>query len=329
MSDLGDDRPVAEGDRLGVDRGAGGELDQGEVGGRDGDRLRTAYPRGSSPTVRQPRAGRASAIASPRMRLTRESASTRRAPEPLQHARRAGQVLGHPAQPHRRVERHRHGAGQERRRRRRRRTRCRWGRRGRRGPRARCRGSAARRRRPAARSRTSPQPNQVARSGRSTKRSPPSGWRPAAVEPVVDRLQLAKLPPHDRAPGRPPSRSRPRPVRPGGRGNGSPPPRPGSAGGRSRAAGPRPAASRAVSGPSQPRWSRATSAIAGKDRLVAHRPPRHQAGPAREGGARSRTCAPAPPPRRGCAPGAAGRCQAEDERRDPRRVDQRQREDLQ
>src|SRR5947209_262860 len=50
-----------------------------------------------------------------------------------------------------------------------------------------------------ARSRTSPQPNQVACSERSTKRSPPSGWCPAAKSQssIVPFPGSAKLSPHD------------------------------------------------------------------------------------------------------------------------------------
>src|SRR3954469_10092702 len=48
-----------------------------------------------------------------------------------------------------------------------------------------------------ARSRTSPQPNQVAASERSTKRSPPSGWRPAAKSQSLI-VSLTQFPFHGR-----------------------------------------------------------------------------------------------------------------------------------
>src|SRR3954447_2861775 len=181
-----------------------------------------------------------------------------------------------------------------------------------------------------ARSRTSPQPNQVAASERSTKRSPPSGWRPAAAS---QSLMIIQSPPAScarRLRGPPRSRWSPRPVRPGGPGIGSPPRRPASADGSSRAAGPRPAASPASArppsrdGPAPPRPRRRGS----PRRSWSLWGTRHQTGTACENGAVVGH------PRQRLLLGADADAEdqavedAEDDRRQPRRMHQRQGEDL-
>ena len=102
---LGRHGAVAEGHRLGVDRGAGGELDQGEVGGPGADRPRRALRK----VVHGPglRHGVAEDATETGIGEDQPGAG------PLQQAGGAAQVLFHAAQSRRGVEGHRHGTGQQ------------------------------------------------------------------------------------------------------------------------------------------------------------------------------------------------------------------------
>ena len=214
----------------------------GSSGRRGGAPPWRAWP-GRSPRARQPSAGRACATAWPRRRRTRRSASTSRAPGGPDHAGGAPWYSAEAPEAYRRVEGHRHGAGRERAEEGVEELDRRWGRPGPRGPPAR-RPAAARaapvRVGPRA---TSAQGTKRSRSRRSTKRRPRQSPRArrsdrggragvvrcqSAVIAVAPRRadpRRASAPP--RPPGRPRSRSLPRPLGPCRCGSGSRPRPPG------------------------------------------------------------------------------------------------------
>ena len=249
------------------------------------------------------------------------------------HPRRARVVLGEPPEADRRIERHRHGAGEE-------------------GAEeggeevgagredegdavapARRPAPGARRRRPRrAVAHLAPgDPASRARS-RSTKRRPPSGRRPAAARRSRS-VSAGKLPPHDRDEVAHRLDRQPRPSS--------------SSSTRKRFSTSAARVSRriessrrsstsrisGVSGPSQPRCSRATAAMPARIAALVHGREDDTGGmrpPARANGAPPGVfpvsgrpfSAPAPTPRRGCAPpGAAAFAAVADDRREPGGVD--------